>query len=125
MKFDGYADIGMLMPMSGLCRVGVGAVLDPGRPGTIRASRGVGAGPAPGAPGIVETGPFAGVVPRGPAHVIEGVGGPFDHVERDMPISAYPVLCRGACYADRVIVGAGQGGFRGRLVGIIRDSRGI
>ena len=37
MKFDGYADIGMLMPMSGLCRVGVGAVLDPGRPGTIRA----------------------------------------------------------------------------------------
>ena len=74
-----YADIGIIiMPMSGLCRVGVGAVLDPGRPGTIRAGRGVGAGPAPGAPGIVETGRFAGVVPRGPAHVIEGVGGPFD-----------------------------------------------
>ena len=61
---------------------GIAAVLDASSSSTIWAGRSIGSGSAAIAAGIVVPGGCPGLVPRGPADVVEGFGGPFHDVER-------------------------------------------
>jgi hypothetical protein len=60
----------------------VAGVLHPGGAGAVRAGRCGLRRSAPGASGVAQLGGFPGIVPRRPAHLVEGFGGPFDDMER-------------------------------------------